>query len=54
MSLVAHKYVNLKSRTLKSGWEWNDSEDLNLKITKLITDDIDFEQYTTENKRNLL
>ena len=49
MSLVA-EYRKLKPQ-LKSGWEWNDSEELNLKITKLITDDIDFGTHTSTEKQ---
>ena len=49
MSLVA-EYRKLKPQP-KSGWEWNDSEDLNLKITKLITDDIDFGTHTSTEKQ---
>ena len=51
MSLVA-KYRKLKPQP-KSGWEWNDDKELNLKITKLITDDIDFGTHTsTEKQKN--
>lgn len=49
MSIVS-EYRKLKPE-LESGWNWDDSDELNLKVTKLITDEIDFGTHTTTEKQ---
>lgn len=44
MSIIT-EYRKLKPE-YKSGWNWDDSDELNLKITQLIADDIDFGTHT--------